>query len=133
MIFAGYKGANGNLVSIDHADGLRSHYAHLHRFAGGIKSGAEVRNRQVIGYVGSTGRSTGPHLHFGLKREGTFLNPLKYKVRPGRPVPEKYKSELKSVIARYSRLLDNTQILPPEAPVNAHQEDEEETMGMEEL
>ena len=76
VTFAGRRGGNGNLVSIRHPHGYDSGYAHLHRFARGIRAGVEVEQGQVIGYVGSTGLSTGPHLHFALKRNRQFVDPL---------------------------------------------------------
>jgi murein DD-endopeptidase MepM/ murein hydrolase activator NlpD len=75
VTFVGRRGANGNLISLRHPDGYETFYAHLSRFARGLERGDEVEQRQVIGYVGSTGRSTGPHLHFGLKRHGRFHRP----------------------------------------------------------
>ena len=87
VTFAGVRGANGNLVSIEHADGYSTHYAHLHRITPGITRGVEVQQRQRIGQVGSTGRSTGPHLHFGLKRRGRFIDPIPEINGPGRPMP----------------------------------------------
>lgn len=74
--FVGPKGGNGNLVSIKHGYGYESGYAHLSRFARGIKAGQRVEQGQVIGFVGNTGLSTGAHLHFGLKHDGTFVDPL---------------------------------------------------------
>jgi hypothetical protein len=85
--WAGPKGANGNLVSIRHANGYESHYAHMHRIQRGIAVGVEVRQRQVIGSVGTTGRSTGPHLHFGLKHNGRFVDPLPVLNGPGQLLP----------------------------------------------
>jgi murein DD-endopeptidase MepM/ murein hydrolase activator NlpD len=76
VTFAGRRGGNGNLVSIRHAHGYDSGYAHLHRFARGIRTGVAVEQGQIIGYVGSTGLSTGPHLHFALKRNRQFVDPL---------------------------------------------------------
>ena len=76
MGFVGPKGGNGNLVSIKHGYGYESGYAHLSRFARGIKAGQRVEQGQVIGFVGNTGLSTGAHLHFGLKHDGTFVDPL---------------------------------------------------------
>ncbi|MFW5876320.1 MAG: peptidoglycan DD-metalloendopeptidase family protein [Myxococcota bacterium] len=87
VTFAARKGANGNLVSIRHDNGYETLYAHLSRFAKGIESGVSVDQRQVIGYVGSTGRSTGPHLHFALKRHGRFLDPQEELNGPGRRLP----------------------------------------------
>jgi len=74
--FAGRKGPNGNLVIIRHGGGFETAYAHLHRIKGGVRPGKLVKQRELIGFVGSTGRSTGPHLHFGLKKYTRFLDPL---------------------------------------------------------
>lgn len=74
--FVGPKGGNGNLVSIKHGYGYESGYAHLSRFARGLKAGQRVEQGQVIGFVGNTGLSTGAHLHFGLKHDGTYIDPL---------------------------------------------------------
>ena len=76
VAFAGVRGGNGNLVSVRHGHGYETGYAHLNGFARGIRAGVEVRQGQVIGYVGSTGLSTGPHLHFALKRNRVFIDPL---------------------------------------------------------
>jgi len=75
--FVGAKGAAGNMVSLVHEHQYRSAYAHLHGFARGLKRGDRVRQGQVIGYVGNTGRSTGAHLHFAMKHKGQFIDPLK--------------------------------------------------------
>ena len=74
--WAKWKGPNGNLVIIAHKNGHSSHYAHLSMIPEAIKPGVKVTRKTVIGRVGSTGRSTGPHLHFGLKRAGRFIDPL---------------------------------------------------------
>ncbi len=83
ITWAGPKGPNGNLVSIEHAGGYTTHYAHLHVIARGIARGVHVTQRQNIGQVGTTGRSTGPHLHFGLKRGTNFLDPMSVLNGPG--------------------------------------------------
>lgn len=131
VLYAAKKGANGNLVAMSHSGGLSSYYAHLQRFAPGIRSGVNIRKGQVVGYVGSTGRSTGPHLHFGLKVGGRFVDPLKYKIRPGRPVPARYRSELQSTIRRYRRELEETRIKPATAPLERETE-ENDVLGVEE-
>ena len=79
VTFAGWKGANGRLIRIDHGNGLVTAYAHLHRIRKGIKRGKKVKQKQIIGYVGSTGRSTGPHLHFGMRKKGRYVDPATVK------------------------------------------------------
>jgi murein DD-endopeptidase MepM/ murein hydrolase activator NlpD len=66
--FIGYAGPAGNLVKVEHANNIETGYAHLSRFAEGLKVGDKVKRLQLVGYVGSTGRSTGPHLHFSASR-----------------------------------------------------------------
>jgi murein DD-endopeptidase MepM/ murein hydrolase activator NlpD len=78
VVAAQASGAMGNMVRIDHGGGIESYYGHLHAYAKGIKAGVAVKRAQLIAYVGSTGRSTGPHLHFGLKRDGKFVDPMKF-------------------------------------------------------
>jgi murein DD-endopeptidase MepM/ murein hydrolase activator NlpD len=73
---AGRRGGYGNWVKITHSGALATGYAHLKRIAPGIRRGVRVHQNQVIGYVGSTGLSTGPHLHFELRRNGRPINPL---------------------------------------------------------
>lgn len=74
VVFAGDGAGYGNLVKIKHADGRESRYAHMSAFA--TSTGARVQAGEVIGYVGTTGRSTGPHLHFELYQNGTAIDPL---------------------------------------------------------
>lgn len=74
----GMKGAIGNMVKLDHGGGIETIYGHMSGFAKGLKKGSKVKRGQVIGYVGNTGRSTGPHLHFGLKKHGKYVDGMKY-------------------------------------------------------
>ena len=76
VVYAGRLGGYGNVIKIRHRDGFLTLYAHLHKFRRGIKRGKYVKKGQVIGYIGSTGMSTGPHLHFGLYKNGRPMNPL---------------------------------------------------------
>jgi len=69
-------GSYGNLIKIRHADGYETRYAHLKSFRHGIYRGKHVKKGQIIAYVGTTGRSTGPHLHFELRKRGRAINPL---------------------------------------------------------
>jgi murein DD-endopeptidase MepM/ murein hydrolase activator NlpD len=73
---AGWNGGYGKAIDIKHDDTYLSRYAHLGSFADGIRSGVAVTRGQVIGYVGSTGRSTGPHLHFEFYKDQQYVNPL---------------------------------------------------------
>jgi len=77
VIYAARMGSYGNLVKIRHADGYETRYAHMKAFRHGIYRGKYVKKGQVIGYVGTTGRSTGPHLHFELRKHGRAINPLR--------------------------------------------------------
>ncbi len=77
VTYAGRKGGYGNFVQINHGGGLASGYGHMSRFA--VSSGSRVRRGQIIGYVGSTGLSTGPHLHYELYRGGRAINPMSVK------------------------------------------------------
>jgi murein DD-endopeptidase MepM/ murein hydrolase activator NlpD len=108
VTFAGARGANGNLVSLRHANGFESHYAHLWKIAPGIKPGTKVKQRQNIGSVGSTGRSTGPHLHFALKRGGRFVDPASQLNGPGELLPPdelpRFRSNMQRLKAELERI-----------------------------
>ncbi|MGK0255505.1 MAG: murein DD-endopeptidase MepM/ murein hydrolase activator NlpD, partial [Arcobacteraceae bacterium] len=77
IIHKGRKGGYGKTIMIRHKNGLKSLYAHLSRYNNKIKVGQYVKQGDYIGRVGTTGRSTGPHLHFGLYKNGRAINPLK--------------------------------------------------------
>jgi murein DD-endopeptidase MepM/ murein hydrolase activator NlpD len=79
---AGRNGGYGNYVRIDHNGDFSTAYAHLSRFARGIQRGATVRQGQVIGYVGTTGASTGPHLHYEVLKRGEQINPMNVQQPP---------------------------------------------------
>jgi murein DD-endopeptidase MepM/ murein hydrolase activator NlpD len=89
VVSASYDSANGRMVRLRHASGYESYYLHLSAFAAGVRAGAHVAQGQVIGRVGATGLATGPHLHYGLRRNGVFVNPLSEHRRlpPGEPIP----------------------------------------------
>lgn len=88
VVSAGNSGAAGNMVLLRHANGMETQYMHLSRFGDGVRAGQRVRQKQVIAYSGNTGRSTGPHLHFGLKRNGAYANPLTQKFPRADPLPK---------------------------------------------
>lgn len=86
VILKGYSGSAGNWVKIKHAAGYASSYMHLSRFAKGITQGARVQQGQVVGYVGSTGYSTGAHLDFRVWQGNRLINPLKVQSPPEKPL-----------------------------------------------
>jgi murein DD-endopeptidase MepM/ murein hydrolase activator NlpD len=81
--FAGRKGSYGNYVSIRHNGNYATAYAHMSKFARGIRGGKRVRQGQIIGYVGTTGRSTGPHLHYEVMLQGKRINPSALRLPSG--------------------------------------------------
>ena len=76
VVDVGRRGAFGRMVRIRHSVDLETLYAHLSRYAGYLAIGRKVRQDEVIGYVGASGRASGPHLHFELRRNGRALDPL---------------------------------------------------------
>jgi murein DD-endopeptidase MepM/ murein hydrolase activator NlpD len=84
IVRAGPFSSYGNYVRIRHANGYETAYAHMSRFARGMRAGVHVRQGQVIGYVGTTGRSTGPHLHYEVLRRGQQVDPRGLRVANGR-------------------------------------------------
>ena len=95
-----HKKADGNILKIKHPGNLSSGYLHLRGFAKGIKVGARVSQGQVIGYVGSTGYSTGPHLDFRLWKGNTPINPLNVPQKPAEPISKENRERFDSVKER---------------------------------
>jgi murein DD-endopeptidase MepM/ murein hydrolase activator NlpD len=86
VVSAGWNGPLGRAVTLRHGAGYQTIYGHLKGFAKGIRAGTQVRQNQVIGYVGATGRATGPHLHYTLKQNGRALDPLRFRSPPAEPL-----------------------------------------------
>jgi murein DD-endopeptidase MepM/ murein hydrolase activator NlpD len=86
VLDAGWNGGNGIQVHLRHRSGYETLYNHLSRLPAGLRRGGRVSQRQVIGYVGSTGLSTGPHLDYRVAKNGTFVNPLGERFIPGEPL-----------------------------------------------
>jgi murein DD-endopeptidase MepM/ murein hydrolase activator NlpD len=84
--FAGQQGGYGKLIVLRHMSGYSTAYGHLSGFTKGLRVGQHVRQGDVIGYVGSTGLATGPHLHYEFRVNGVHQNPLKLAVPPGPPI-----------------------------------------------
>lgn len=98
VIFAGWdRGGGGNTLKIKHAGNLETGYLHLKSFAKGIKVGSRVSQGQLIGYVGSTGASTGPHLDYRIKKNGTPIDPLKMPQEPAEPIAEAHKAKFEAI------------------------------------
>ncbi len=86
VVSCGWGGGFGNQVILRHMNGYTTYYGHLSRYGPGIKTGVRVKQMQTIGYVGSTGLSTGPHLDYRLAKDGGFRNPLKETFPAGVPI-----------------------------------------------
>lgn len=95
VVFAGKKGQYGNLVIIKHPNAYKTYYGHLSRFGSGIKSGTKVKQEQIIGYVGSTGLASGPHLHYEMRVNNRPVNPLFVKSPKGNSIPKKLMAEFR--------------------------------------
>lgn len=108
--YVGRKGASGNLVMIEHAGGYTSYYAHLNKF-GAIEVGDRVSQRTVIGYVGKTGRATGPHLHFALKNGKKWVNPLKVKFTTANPIVPSEKTRFNAATGSLLQTLRTIKVL----------------------
>lgn len=106
-------GAYGNYIRIRHNGTLKTAYAHLNGFAKGVGSGKRVKQGQVIGYVGTTGRSTGPHLHYEVLEKGTQVNPSKLKMPQGHALKgadlERFKKLIDQRHHEYASRIDERQ------------------------
>jgi murein DD-endopeptidase MepM/ murein hydrolase activator NlpD len=112
---AGNGGPCGNMVQVTHSNGFTSAYCHLSRFAAGLHAGQHLEARQLVGYVGATGRTTGPHLHFAVKRGDNFIDPLALKLDGVRVVPLADRAEFERERAELDLALDAIP-LPPALP-----------------
>jgi murein DD-endopeptidase MepM/ murein hydrolase activator NlpD len=101
-------GGGGNTVTIRHAQGYTSKYMHLARFARGLRVGRAVDQKEIIGYVGSTGLATGPHLDFRLTRHGRPINPLREIFPPGEPIPDDRRADYLRHVERLAARLSLT-------------------------
>lgn len=107
-----YEGAGGNVVRIRHNSVYSTAYLHLSKYGPGIRAGKRVKQGDVIGYVGSTGRSTGPHLDFRVWKNGTPVNPLKMESPPAEPLAEHNRAAFGAVCRQYSDLLADREAVP---------------------
>ncbi|CAN5841565.1 peptidoglycan DD-metalloendopeptidase family protein [soil metagenome] len=102
----GWSGGYGNLVELRHSRGYSTKYAHLQRVASGIRPGVRIKQGDLIGYVGSTGMSTAPHLHYEFHVDGRPVNPNTIKFVTGEPVARRYRSDFQSLVSRQLAVLD---------------------------
>lgn len=106
VVEAGYSGGNGNYVRIKHNSTYSTQYLHMSRFAQGIRKGVSVKQGQVIGYVGSTGLATGPHLCFRFWKNGVQVDPYKEVNPPSYPVKPEFIAQFDSIKAEIIAELD---------------------------
>ena len=111
---AGRHGAYGVTVEIKHSNKFETLYAHMSKLADGIRTGKKVNQGQIIGYVGATGRATGPHLHYEVRVGGRPMNPMKVKATGGKQLAgkdlQKYKLYKTRVLAMMQNAPSATQV-----------------------
>ncbi len=108
---AGHKGYYGNYIRIRHANGYHTTYGHMSRLAAGVTEGLKVRQGQVIGYVGSTGLSSGPHLHFEVLVNSRFVDPMSIQVPRERKLTGKELAEFQKERARIDDLMKRSPVM----------------------
>jgi murein DD-endopeptidase MepM/ murein hydrolase activator NlpD len=98
VVSAGWAGAGGKQVRIRHDRGIETYYMHLSSYGPGVRAGARVEQGQLIGRVGATGTATGAHLHFSLRKNGAFVDPVAERRRqpPGEPIPSRHLARFRS-------------------------------------
>jgi len=101
----GYKKYNGNYLKIRHMNGYETLYLHLSKFRRNVRNGSYVRQGDLIGYVGATGRATGPHLDYRIRKNGSYLNPLRFKA-PEKKLPEAEIENFKQASVMYKDKMD---------------------------
>jgi murein DD-endopeptidase MepM/ murein hydrolase activator NlpD len=97
VVSVGYQGDYGKLVVIAHRNGYKTFYGHLSRIKSDLRQGAQVKQSDVVGNVGSTGLSTGPHLHYEIRQGGARINPLRFKVDAGQAIPFALMAEFQKI------------------------------------
>ncbi len=107
VIYVGFNGASGRMVRIRHKNAYETMYLHLRSYGPGIKVGARVKSGDIVGYVGSSGESTGPHLDYRIKLKGRYINPLSWKFEPVEPLKDEFVDDFKRQIEHYRVLLED--------------------------
>ncbi|NLY40193.1 MAG: peptidoglycan DD-metalloendopeptidase family protein [Desulfovibrionales bacterium] len=104
---AAFNNSQGRFVRVIHSNGYETIYNHMSKFAANSKKGAKVKQGQTIGYVGSTGYATGPHLDFRMKKNGALINPLSLKTLPAEPIAAKEMPAFKAFVASFKPRLES--------------------------
>ncbi len=112
IIYANWKSGYGKHTEIQHANGYVTTYSHQSGFARGIREGVTVRQGQLIGYLGNTGLSTGPHLHYEVKINGNFVDPMRIRLPRGRALDGKFLAEFRKERERIEALLSHAPVPP---------------------
>lgn len=114
VIHAARKGGYGKTVIIQHGQKITTLYAHMSKYAKGIRSGKRVKQGQVIGYIGSTGLASGPHLHYEFRVNGVHKNPVRVKLPHANPIPKQqmahFKEQTSVYLAQLSTFKDSYQL-----------------------
>ncbi len=114
VLFAGVKGGYGNVVILQHGQGITTLYGHMQRFAKGIRSGSRIDQGQIIGYVGSTGLASGPHCHYEFRVHGVHKNPVTVPLPKAEPVPRQeraaFRRQADQLLARLGSFSESYQV-----------------------
>jgi murein DD-endopeptidase MepM/ murein hydrolase activator NlpD len=106
VTFAGWNDGSGRMLKLQHKNGYETLYSHLSGFGPGVRPGAQVKSGDVVGYVGSTGDATGPHLDYRVHYHGVPINPLGQKFKPADPVRKEFKDAYEKEVVRLRGILD---------------------------
>ncbi len=120
VVSAGWSGGYGRLVKVRHAEGYETRYGHLSGFGKGIRSGASVRQGQIVGYVGATGLATGPHLHYEVRKFGSAVNPLRLNPPRRSPVKQAFLPQFRQTRDSLAAIMADLQRAQPPPPLPAH-------------
>ena len=108
VTYASKKGGYGNCVIVKHNEKYTTLYAHLSKFKSGVRKGSYVKQGDIIGYVGSTGYSTGPHLHYEFMLNGKHVDPFKQELPPSLPLKKENTEEFNKIRDEYTKILQNS-------------------------
>jgi murein DD-endopeptidase MepM/ murein hydrolase activator NlpD len=106
VTFVGRNGGAGRMVRVRHKNSYETMYLHLSRYGPGVKKGARIQAKDVVGYVGNSGESTGPHLDYRMKYRGSYINPLSWKFQPVEPLRAEFLRNFQEQAQGYLFVLD---------------------------